>query len=57
MQRRCQRTWKACLVYGGGLPALGKHEVPQGLQHLKGHIQQVLVEEVHQLLADAVGAL
>ena len=45
------------LVQGGGGAALGAHGVPEGLQHLKGHVQQVLVEEVHHVLAQAVAPL
>ncbi len=45
------------LIQGVGSAALIAHGVPEGLQHLKGDVQQVLVEEVHHVLAQAVAPL
>ena len=45
------------LIQCGGSSAVEAHGVPQGLQHLKGDIQQVLVEEVHHVLTQAVAPL
>ena len=45
------------LIQGVGSAALAAHGVPEGLQHLKGDIQQVLVEKVHHVLAQAVAPL
>ncbi len=45
------------LIQGVGSAALAAHGVPEGLQHFKGDVQQVLVEEVHHVLAQAVAPL
>ena len=45
------------LIQCGGSSAVEAHGVPQGLQHLKGDVQQVLVEEVHHVLTQAVAPL
>ena len=45
------------LIQGVGSAALTAHGVPEGLQHLKSDVQQVLVEEVHHVLAQAVAPL
>ena len=49
-----RRELGARLVYGGGGAEGGLQRVVGGLRHLEGHIEQVLVEEVHQLGAQAV---
>ena len=48
------RTEAPHLVKSFGVTALNAHGVPQGLQDLKGDIQQELVEEVHHVLAQTV---
>lgn len=53
----CPMQSMAHLIQGVGRAALEAHGVPEGLQHLKGDVQQVLVEEVHHVLTQAVAPL